>query len=305
MPFFFFVAGVFANPGMRLLRYVIKHAKRLLIPYFLVFCLGILFTFMTSVPHTIAWNDVVRQFIYARPIELHVGPIWFLMVLFHVTILFFFYYRLFLSKNHFFVTFMSLGLLSIVAFVFPMIENKFGFILPLRLDSAFMALLFYSMGYLMKDYTKDPNSFASAKLTFFLFVMSLAAIILFPYFYIGQTYLSGAIYGPDLFFYIFTAFSGIVFMLILGYYLKKSSALAYIGRNSLIIFSVHTFATYVFKNIFNHFRIENEYLKAIVITGLSLLTMIGVSLLYNHIIAISLNNKGKRDSLEDKQIRYH
>ena len=46
-------------------------------------------------------------------------------------------------------------------------------------------------------------------------VSTLPIVILLPYYFIGQTYLSGGMYGPDLFRYFFTAFCGSVFVLTL------------------------------------------------------------------------------------------
>ena len=72
-------------------------------------------------------------------------------------------------------------------------------------------------------------------------VSTLPIVILLPYFFIGQTYLSGGTYGPDLFLYIFTAFCGSVFVLTLGLICSKIRLLNYIGKNSLIIFLNYTF----------------------------------------------------------------
>lgn len=162
-----------------------------------------------------------------------------------------------------------------------MVENKFGFKLPLRMDSALMALVFYSIGYLMRDIIKSQSLFKEKRLTFLIFIAAFSVIVVLPYLFIGQTYLSGALYGPDLFCYLFTAVCGSFFLIILGSYFNRSTALAYIGRNSLVIFTLHSFAIYAFDSIIEHYGINNGYITSVVETLLVLLTMIGVSFLFH------------------------
>ena len=78
-----------------------------------------------------------------------------------------------------------------------------------------MALVFYTIGFLLKRYFLSENFGQPLWVRMTQLVSTLPIVILLPYYFIGQTYLSGGMYGPDLFRYFFTAFCGSVFVLTL------------------------------------------------------------------------------------------
>ena len=51
----------------------------------------------------------------------------------------------------------SLGILMIIAFFLPKVEEKIGFQSPFKLDVAVMALVFYTIGFLLKRYFLSEN----------------------------------------------------------------------------------------------------------------------------------------------------
>ena len=108
-------------------------------------------------------------------------------------------------------------------------------------------------------------------------MFSVFVITLIPYLVIGQTFLSGGIYGKDIFLYIFTAFCGSILIIYLGIILKKSRFLSYIGRNSLIIFSLHTLLIPFYDDLLDVFGMKAKILTGIFGTIIILVTMMIIS----------------------------
>lgn len=241
-------------------------------------------------------KQILNQLIYARPLDLQVGPIWFLAAMFNVTVIFYIYHKLILSKNDLVLTLFSLSFVSLIAFYLPIIESKVGFYLPFKLDVSLMALVFYVIGYLSKQQVlADKKTNRNLMLEIFLFFMCIVTIIIIPIYINGSTFLSGGLYGNGVFMYILPAMSGTYIVLKISKAISKNRFLEYIGKNSLVIFSVHS----VFTGIYNYYivnRIDNKYLSlasSIFATVVILLIMIAISLLLNKIKSFNLKNKAK------------
>lgn len=282
MPFFFMVSGFFAKPKTKFIPYLVKQIKRLIVPFLIVFVIGVAVTFAIPSLRLDSFSDVLPLLIKARPIEINVGPIWFLACLFDVAIIFYFYYKLILEKNKILLNFISLGVLSIVAFLIPRIESRFGIQMPFKTDVAFMALVFYTIGYLLKEkFLSDEFSKLSwDKIVLILFTLPI--VVLMPHYLIGQTFLSGGMFGPDLFWYLFTAFCGSVLLMVLGLLCRKIRVLQYIGKNSLIIFSVHSLVILLFNYILKILGISANLLTSVFGTVFVLIIMLVVSIVYNY-----------------------
>lgn len=294
MPFFFLVSGIFANASGKFFPYLSKQIKRLLVPFLIVFAIGMAVTFLIPSLRLQKITDVIPLLIYARPIEINVGPIWFLACLFDVTIFFWIYFKLILSKNNLLINLISLGVLTIIAFFLPKVEEKVGFQLPFKLDVAVMALVFYTIGFLLKRYFLSENFGQPLWVRMTQLVSTLLIVILLPYFFIDQTYLSGGTYGPDLFLYIFTAFCGSIFVLTLGLIFSKVRLLNYIGKNSLIIFSIHSLIILLYNFLLKLIGISTNILTSICGTFFVLLIMLGISVFVGYIKQI-ISLKRKKD----------
>lgn len=238
MPLFFLISGIFANPDKtKFLPYLGKNIKRLILPYICVFIIGTLVSFIIP-----AWRDgltvqsLISQFIYAGPEAIHVGQIWFLACLFNVVIIFYPFYKLILKRNN-----IALNILCVVAL--PII---YGFIpfLPFKLAISVMALFFYSVGYVAK---KVILSKSPVGVVILLFIFSLISTIL-EFRINGYTNLGAAIFN-DLYYYIFFALCGIATVIALSKFISKVKLLQFLGKNSLFIFSLHSFLIYLYEYI--------------------------------------------------------
>jgi len=284
MPMFFLLAGLFASSKqISFGKYFAKQTKRLLLPFIVCFGIGCVATFLIPIWENPTLKEIIHQLIYASPSDLQVGAIWFLAAMFDVAILFYFYQRIILSKNDFIMTIFSLFLLAFIAFYLPFIESKIGIRLPFKIDYSLMALVFYVIGYLLRNHILIGPTKRNTFIEIGMIVASLCVLMIGSLWINGITYLSAGLYGHDVFTYIITALSGTYIIIKISRLISKNRLLEYIGRNSLVIFSVHS----IIEGVYDYYvtnKITNAYIgvvSSIAGTILILSLMLLVSLLFN------------------------
>ena len=155
-----------------------------------------------------------------------------------------------------------------------------------------MALVFYTLGFLLKKHILDQMSEDSPLQKIVVCVFALGALVVFPKYVLGQTYLSRGVYGNELFLYLFTALCGVYLMLVLGCITKRISIINYIGRNSLVIFSVHSLVILLYDTFLALLKINKNIVTISIGLFFVLFVMIIISRLLNivkaHILRIGV-----------------
>ncbi len=248
MPFFFFVSGVFDKPdSIKFSKYIYKNFKRLLWPYFIFFFIGIFLPLIIPFWEFSSIGSLVNQFIYASPEGIYVGQIWFLACLFDVTILFFPLYKLVLARNNILLNFLSIICIAWFAgFLLPILRAKFNLPVPFKIESAVMALVFYSAGFLLKKHIIINKQNGDI----IILLVGIPVIIFLPYKLNKFTNLGTMTYN-NLFYYLFFSFVGTITLLILSRYIEQLkmnifNCLKFIGKNSLFIFALHSIPLYIY-----------------------------------------------------------
>lgn len=144
MPLFFFVSGMFVKNGLSLGNMVIGKAKRLLIPFALYYFLVVIYKMVKLLVKS---SLDLGAFSLNNPnsVFLNVGPIWFLLALFYVFVLWIFFSR------------MSHIVRITVALMAALLPLSFYDVNPAYLNSALLALPFFLLGnsfHAMGIYTK-------------------------------------------------------------------------------------------------------------------------------------------------------
>ena len=294
MPFFFLVSGVFANPEkFTFHRYIAKNSKRLLIPYVVFFLIGLLVTICVPGWRDISVYDIMHDFI-TTPRIVNMNPIWFLTCLFCVTVLFYPLNKLLLAKGNYLIALLILLGLMIASPMITYYCEKCNIFVPMKLDVAFSALPFYSLGFIIKKHILSLDKLNNKIITAAIcFIGALSA-----------AYRNGLVamvnngYGNDLLIYLYGALCGSVWVLLVGYYLRKSMILRFIGKNSLIIFATHMmcikFFTLALSKITGEAKIAQNNLNFIQIgIGFALAAMASVFIAYGYQKIIIMIRKRK------------
>lgn len=224
---FFFLSGFLHNNyGGDFKKYISKKTKTLLVPFLVwnvMSCLaGLLISYSLS--------ETIRSFFLLDGKICWNAPIWFLLLLFMVEIVFFF-----IEKYIPYGNFVSIPILFML-WAFISERNVF-----LKLNILPVCLLFYTLGTIFKlFYDKRNGKFISNKIYVFLIACLLLFInILFGLILNNRISFTGANFGNVLYCSL-AAISGVLFYVTVFQNvscLRTNKILSYLGKNSLIIFA--------------------------------------------------------------------
>lgn len=250
MPLFFILSGYCFSPERitDFENYLIKKVKSLLLPY-AIFCLiGFTFTFcIPSWRSVLSKSTLVEVFFNTQPETLHVGQIWFLVCLFWVEILAYFVYKYILSRMHPVGIIIVLGLLIWIANAVPAV-NIGLFIYgrwPFKMDSALMAMVFYFIGYYIKQLRLFEMLANRRLLLCLICAVCIALDSTLAYRVLGWVNICTMAYN-NVFLYLLCAFWGSIGIISLAMLLRNCNILMALGRNSLILFASHSFFIFLY-----------------------------------------------------------
>lgn len=281
VPLFFLLSGLFAKTNVRFVECMKKSIKRLLVPYLIFFAIGIFVTIVIYGFKSIDYFDLLRNFFLAKLTDINVGSIWFLAALFNVTILFNLLQRFILKNNNMVVVLFVLGLMCFVAFYLPKIQERISFEIPFKIHVSLMAIVFYMIGFYLKNHILSLNFCLNSLERIFILLVFGAVIVIIPFLIPDIINFAHARYGSSLFNFLFVAFCGSFFVITLSVVLRRFRPLAYIGKNSLIIFSLHTLFIPLFNYLIDTFVISNNVFVSIIGGILILLIMIVLCFCYD------------------------
>lgn len=251
MPLFFFLSGyVYSGDKYTCKEYVLRKAKSLIIPY-CTYGLVIL-AFYTIL------NDVVgiERSLYGTTKEMfrnlivqeHFWTIWFLVALFLVEVIYFAIDKL-CNENCKRIT-----IISVLLCIGGLLRYRIGFgSLPWNLDVALVAQFFFHAGRMLKgsrlitlitiDFSKHK------KMLYVVATMCICVLCGFAGIKISHESLdmSVGLYGNEALTFV-SAFAGILCVIIISN-LISFSFLRYLGRNTMLIFALHSRVIIVFCNL--------------------------------------------------------
>ncbi len=280
MPFFFLVAGFFLNAAKESFRdFTFKKAKKLLIPYIVFSVIGLLL--IQIFPSWRTGNDfkwyLLRYFYYVQPAAL--GQVWFLPCLFIALLIAYGVLRLTGSGEggsqltgsgerkfqltgagkKWFPAATAVGLFAVGTLLIPAIRIPYVSRLPFKTDSAITAASFVLFGYLLMKsglFGKIRKGFRIAGLFILPVLVYFTAVRWNGYVNICDLY-----YGNPVLYFL-SSILGSLWILDVGSFLAASKMLCWIGRNSLWIFSIHSFFLWAWIRVYcKIMRIEVEYLS--------------------------------------------
>ena len=245
MPLFFFLAGmVYKEKCVTNKEFIEKKTKRLIIPYLKFLSLGLIITLIIK-----PWRDelsfrrVLIDMYLAAPNSLHVGQIWFLVCLFNVSVIFFFLNKY--IRNRGYKTkgkiIILIGISVVAELISLIIRDGFPY-LPLKIDAAVMALVFYAFGYWVVSDTNSSFLKLRTNINININIIVLLLVVSFSWCNGWSNIADLNFHNPVL--YLFFAFSGITLTVLLSKRLENIVFLQFIGRNSLEIFALHSFGLY-------------------------------------------------------------
>lgn len=251
MPFFFFISGVFADRSFK----PIKLVKSIWLPYMVLLIPGIVLTFL--IPSWRAGIDhySVQEMLYSgQPEILHVGQIWFLVAVFWVRLYFAFLGRVCGQDKYKWM--LSWIVLIIVTYCFissPLRAQLPYSRLPLKMDTALLGLIFFIIGYLLKDFI------LTSKVNIAVIIAAVVLVVLSAFINQPAVNICEIAIGADMGLFIAVATLSSICIVYLGRLImnlneKTGSTckwLILLGRYSLVAFGLHSFWIYLYEYVYS------------------------------------------------------
>lgn len=241
MPLFFFISGYLMNIDSykSFNQLVKKKARTLLIPY-ITFSIISIICYSIIGQSDIDVSKTILSFVEGKRNEIYFNvPLWFLVGLFVVELMFYSLKKV--VGNDILLLTLTI-IINFVAVVFLKVIETPNLIWSI--DTAMYYLLYYQIGNLFRVYQNRIN----IKKT-----LNRATIGIFVFF--GIAFNIMLLISPDLIYFVYKyvntnrgylfiwlilcAITGIITFVCLSMFIKKSTTLEYIGKNSLIIFALH------------------------------------------------------------------
>lgn len=269
MPLFFFISGIiyYMSKVYTSKEFLLKKCKSLLMPYFMFSALSFIYWYFIERYIRGSDKSAIHQFI-----EIFVSQggdgnhefnvvLWFLPCLFVTEILFDFIRRKFKDRK---LIVFFLAICSITGFIF----SKYASIrLPFSIDTMFVIMPFYGLGFLIAPVFKKINSLITDNKIIISIICILSSMGV-VFFYKGNNFNNNN-YSNYILLYI-VAVIGIISIITFSNIINKNKPLLYLGSNTLVLMCIH------------------EPLKRIILIIVSKITNINMDILRSNILLILL-----------------
>lgn len=297
MPFFFFISGyLFKMEKYSSFVNLIKlKARSILIPYVTFSVLSLIIYSVIFDYHIIDLYSVFKVFIESKRNEIFYNvPLWFFTTLFLVEVLYFLIRKCFKSKWIILAILIALGGLEAIIYS-PTGQPK----LPWSFDLGIYYMVFFGIGNLASNF-QLKNKFLIKQIVISLFLIINICLLVSPEIFneinrIGFSHRTVAYLWS-----LIIGFAGIVTYILLSKYIKSCEPLAYLGRNTMIIFPLHFVLGY---NLINAFvlvyklPIVPSNITGFIYVGLELLILIPVVNAINKYFPFVLGKTKKIESV--------
>ena len=263
VPLFFIISGFLHHQSPNFKDFIIKNFKALIVPYFFFYIICWFLeipvkqikVFLDFSIHDLLLKPFFGMILmegshssYSMMMDI---PLWFIISLFWVKILFFLINKVFGTKNYFLISM----LISLI-FAYLLKQNN---IFIFSIDSSLVVLIFYAFGYLFKSLIEKQN-FNFTKITNFL----LFIVLIFISFYL--TSVNGFVDTNRMNFgnYVFIYFVNALICFFSFYFLFKNftsipNLISNISKSTLTILAIHCFFNYLINKIFFQIPKTNFY----------------------------------------------
>jgi len=232
MPLFFFISGILYNSEVDFIVHLKKRIKTIVIPYVIFYLSTYLYWAVIERHFRGGEYSLLHQLIglpygtYSKYMNFN-GALWFLPCLFTTDFIFSIIKKY--AKQKDFITISSFIMLNFCLGTF-LLNNGITY-LPLGINTALFAIVFYGIGYMCKPLTFQPillTPTIQIKICFLIIALLIVQIQSIGVYF-------GTIEKTDLT-YIILALIGISLCFSLSFLIKKNKIIEFLGVNSLIIF---------------------------------------------------------------------
>lgn len=234
MPLYFFLSGLFFKNYEGFYGFLKRKVNKLLIPFVFFFLLtSFLFPNLLSIIHGGRFDlDLLRSFYI--PEFFPNFPIWFLLCLFELNLIFYFIYLISGNFKNYQILMMTIlsGLVGFTGYYLG--YNRIN--LPMFVDTAMSALPFFFLGFVIRKYTTilQPNGIDK-------FCIPIACVFLFITYYFAKhiDYSANNFRGVSFVRVYGCGITGVFSVLFISKAINKIPYISYLGRYSIMLLCTH------------------------------------------------------------------
>lgn len=250
MELFFFVSGIFHSSRYSFKQTSINKFKNLLIPYFIFSLLNfILIVLRRQYGNTPDLSYTLQEKFIAI---LTWNQFWFLGVLYVVVLLFYFIAPKLNSTRKLLI------FAAIASLIHYIMKAHFDPWLHENLPKVFSAIVFYGVGFYLRDWLKDQH--ATNKVFGNIGIMLIILVINMTAFYLAydpNRFININFYHNYLYFYAM-GFSGILLACFLARHIREHAIFNFIGANTILIYLMEGYPPAITKRLMNYlFEVDN------------------------------------------------
>lgn len=253
MPLYFFLSGLFFKRYENFRGFALRKTNKLLIPFFFFYLLTSVL--LTNALHWFGYDvrnvDIIgiqSLWAFITPGLFSNGPIWFLLCLFWVNILF---YCIILISDHIsgHLQIASIVFLSILCGTCGWLASKLSIDLWAFFDTALSAVPFFCFGYILRKYTPILTANKSDRFLPILIIVAGIATWIFR----GGMYFQQNDYGTNNPLVVFAGGCfGTLMIMFIAKRFTRIPFLSYWGRYSIIILCTHIMLVQLLFRIISH-----------------------------------------------------
>lgn len=257
IPLYFFLSGLFFKEYNGFFNFVLRKTNKLLIPFTFFFLMTSIILLNIQIAMNVPYVNYYKEngfiginsFMTLYNERFYNMPIWFLLCLFYVNILF---YILFIITKHIKHKIYVLCSVSFILGLLGFVLGHKGINIPLYIDTAFTCIPFFCCGYVFRKYTNIlyPNKYDRYIPLYLL--LSAVYVLLFC---CKLDYYNNMMMEASFFSTYTCGIVGTLFIIYLSKFLHKLPGISYFGRYSIIILCTHVIVMrlpiFIFKRIIN------------------------------------------------------
>jgi len=296
MPFFFFISGyLFKMEKYTSFVSLVKvKAKSILIPYVTFSILSVLIYSVIFDFHVTDVYSIVKSFVESKRNEIFYNvPLWFFTTLFLVEVLYF------LIRKYIKIKWIILVILIVLGGIEAIEYNTTGQPkLSWSFDLGIYYMVFFGIGNLVSG-VQLKNKFFIKQIVISLFFVINVCLLVAPEVF-KEVNRIGFNHGSVYYLWsLIIGFAGISTFVLLSKYIKTCEPLAFLGRNTMIIFPLHFVLGYNLINVFvlvYKIPIVPSNITGFIYVGLELLILIPVVNVINKYFPIILGKSKKNEN---------
>lgn len=243
MPLYFALTGIFFKTYGSFHHFIIKKTNKLVIPFFFFFLtLSVLLPYILirsgiTIPYTEQFTNVSTPptlyellfDFYRNSCNLINGPLWFLLCLFFMNIIFFLIHYIAHKPNNIYLISIALGITGLLL-------GFFQIRLPLTIDTALTCMPFMCFGYFVRHQTQLLYSSRLDKhLLFYIVLFAIPCMLIARH----TLYWANSFYHTSYFTAHLCGISGTTMVLLLSKKTGKIPLISFLGRFSIIVLCTH------------------------------------------------------------------